>query len=624
MIFKIVTIAGLAMAPCALALPMIEIGPKAISGTEGENVELEVSSSEITTSELQVKIGLWPQGQHTATEGSDYILPESVTINAGQQKAKFTIKLIDDNVPESQEQFYVTVLPSADYIASQAWSGVAINDNAESSTVGFNVTNGRTREGNTTPLRLTIERTGSVHNDLNVSYIITDSRSVPHRDPHSGWAVNGSDIKLLPGVITITAGKKTADIEIWALADSVYDEGDERLSIRLTIPNINTSSGLYKVDSERKTANVVIEDADGDVPSGRPSVSITSPEERATEEPLKSVQFIITRSGPSDIEIHIPVKTSGTAHPSHYELANSVTIPAGESTATLELTPINDDLGACVEGGIQFQKTVRVSLQPGTGYVLAQSNIGAAVIHDSEDFICITSPLCVTPNPAHPGTTVHFHISFIDPNQGDHNDALYFKWDFGDGEVYEIGQTTVPGFTMKRYIPSNPKVGRHLIGYNVSGTRVFENEGEYDVVFTTYYALPLGNGKPVGDRLLAPPLHRKVKLVISNNEEPKNHDCSGFTSVAFPGTAPELNRNYGNSLLPQTVYRDGEPFVLFKKPAKGTLIIRDLSGRTVQSITYTNESRIWKPVLNTCSGIYIFEIRILGEKPWNTPVLIYK
>lgn len=91
------------------------------------------------------------------------------------------------------------------------------------------------------------------------------------------------------------------------------------------------------------------------------------------------VQFIVSRSGPTVAPLTVNLAAGGgTATSSDItSLPNSVTIPAGSSSAVLKVVPVDDDLVEPVE-------TVRVTLNAGAGYFLTGLVVADGNIADND------------------------------------------------------------------------------------------------------------------------------------------------------------------------------------------------------------------------------------------------
>jgi N-acetylneuraminic acid mutarotase len=96
-----------------------------------------------------------------------------------------------------------------------------------------------------------------------------------------------------------------------------------------------------------------------------PVINIAAPDANASESGPVSRPFIISRSGETDsaLTVRFNVSGSATAGLDYSALGTSVTIPAGASSVSLNVSPIDD---ALVEG----PETVRVALAPDSAYAL--------------------------------------------------------------------------------------------------------------------------------------------------------------------------------------------------------------------------------------------------------------
>src|SRR5262249_13372296 len=119
-------------------------------------------------------------------------------------------------------------------------------------------------------------------------------------------------------------------------------------------------------------------------------VSITANDASAAETTAPAAadngQFTVTRTGPTAAPLTVFYAKSGTeANGTDYTaLSGSVTIPSGQTSATIDVT-VSDD--AMTEGS----ETVVVTLTPDPTYALANPTSATVTIADNEPEVSITA-----------------------------------------------------------------------------------------------------------------------------------------------------------------------------------------------------------------------------------------
>jgi hypothetical protein len=113
--------------------------------------------------------------------------------------------------------------------------------------------------------------------------------------------------------------------------------------------------------------------------TGLPLVTITASDASAAESTGDTGTFTITRSGPTASQLVVNFSLSGdAAQGSDYQsVGGSITIPAGQTSADIVITPVDDPLDEAPE-------TVVATLVSGTGYVVGNSANATVTIEDDE------------------------------------------------------------------------------------------------------------------------------------------------------------------------------------------------------------------------------------------------
>lgn len=207
----------------------------------------------------------------------------------------------------------------------------------------------------------TITRTGSTDADLVVSL------------NYSGSATSGSDYSSLPAQVTILAGQASVTLTVAPIDDTLSEPSE-------TVLATLQSSGSYNLDSTKTAATVTIADND----RALPTISLRATDAEAAETRVGQTanrgQFQVTRTGSTTASMTIYYTVSGTATngTDYARLSGSVIIPAGRSSATISLSPIDDALAEGTEN-------VVLTLASRTNYsVDATQNTATATILDND------------------------------------------------------------------------------------------------------------------------------------------------------------------------------------------------------------------------------------------------
>lgn len=257
----------------------------------------------------------------TATDGTDYdTIGTSVTIPATKNSANVTIKTKQDSSVELSETVVLTLSSDDAYTINNdqktATVTIADDDKPTVSIVAADATASETGTSNTG--KFTISRTGPTHETLAVP--IT----------YSGLATRGTDYKSLPSSVTFAVGESSKSLVVRPIDDAAL-EGPETVIATL-------GSGAFIPHSTNKTATVTISEDE------EPDVKIVATDATATEPTTDKAIFTLTRNGPTHAALVVDYTISGTATngTDYTEIADSVTIPAGKSSATITITPKDD------------------------------------------------------------------------------------------------------------------------------------------------------------------------------------------------------------------------------------------------------------------------------------------
>ena len=192
---------------------------------------------------------------------------------------------------------------------------------------------------------------------------------------------------------TIPAGESTLDITLTANNDNTR-EGPEAARLVLMPSNDYSITG-------KAAAQVVILDTGGNNAPNRVSVAAVSED---AEETGAAGVFEIRRTGPVDAPLNVSITLDGVPGTAaaingqdYQTISSPVTIPAGESSAQVVVTPIQDTL---VEG----QETVRLTVGTSTAYGVGAPN--SAIIRIADDDIPVVTIAATDPTASEAGNDI--------------------------------------------------------------------------------------------------------------------------------------------------------------------------------------------------------------------------
>jgi hypothetical protein len=261
-----------------------------------------------------------------AVNGTDYsTLSGTITIPAGQSSAAINVSPLDDGDGDdanASEAMTATLSSSSAYSIGGTGQASVIID--EEPTVTISATTATTAEDGAFAGVFTASRTGATDAPLTVNYAL------------SGTAVIGTDYQNPGGSVTIPAGQGSTTISINPLDDGVGDESQGPVTVLATI----ASGGAYYIGSPN-TATVTINE------EPPPNVTIAATRPSTQEMSAVAGVFTVSRSGPTDdpLTVNFSVSGSAIAGADYTATGTSVTIPAGQSSATINVSPLDDGDG---------------------------------------------------------------------------------------------------------------------------------------------------------------------------------------------------------------------------------------------------------------------------------------
>ena len=203
-----------------------------------------------------------------------------------------------------------------------------------------------------TPGQFTIKRVGGTTGDLEVHYSI------------AGTAVNGTDYQALNGVVIIPDGVNSINIDLNTLDDSL-PEWSETVQLSLQ------SSNSYQLGGNISAIATITDNE-------LPLITLNTTDANVGEANNPG-QMRVTRLGGNlneDLTINLNLDGTATNGQDYQFLSNTVTIPAGQTEANININPLDDT-------EVEWDETVTVNLVSGN-YNIGIGNSGTVTIVENE------------------------------------------------------------------------------------------------------------------------------------------------------------------------------------------------------------------------------------------------
>ena len=368
-----------------------------VSVEEGAAAEFTVTLSRTSNRIVTVEVAT---SDGTAEAGNDYTAKsETLSIPAGKTEVTFSVDTIDDQDPESDEDFTVTLSnPTGATLRDDTGTGtITANDGGGGAGPQLSIADAAAvTEGETARFAVTL--TGVVDQTVTVGFETGDGSATADDD----------DYMPASGTLTFTASDTTQTISVVTIDDTIR-EADESFTVTLSNPVGATIAG--------GSATGTITDNDD---TALPALSIDDADP-VTEG--GTAQFAVTLSAESQQVVTVSYATAdGTAaEGSDYTAATAtLTFQPGERTKTIPVTTIDDT-------DQESQEQFTVSLSGPVGATLDRDT-GTGTIDDN-DAPGDLPQLSIEDAAAEEGETVQFTVTLT----GNSNQNVTVDFETADG-----------------------------------------------------------------------------------------------------------------------------------------------------------------------------------------------
>ncbi len=332
--------------------PSIEWSSTSSTTSEGStSVTLTAQLSAASGSTTSVNVGYSGSAAKSPTANARYsTASNTISIAAGQTTASYTVTLVDDSVFEgSQDAVFTLSSPTNATLGANTAYTLTITDNETQPTLAISDV---TVNENAGTASLTVSLSGSSSDSITVDYATQDAT-----------AVAPGDYTAASGTLTFTAGQTSKTVTVAIVDDAVY-ENTETLNVVLSNPTNATIS-----DS---TGVITINDNDT-----QPTIQWSATSSSAAET-AGSVTLTAQLSAASGLATSVTVGYSGTAAKSptanaRYSTAsNTITIAAGQTSASYTVTLVDDSTYEGTQTGIfTMSSPSGATLGTNTAYTLS-------------------------------------------------------------------------------------------------------------------------------------------------------------------------------------------------------------------------------------------------------------
>ena len=281
-----------------------------------------------------------------------------MTIEEGATSGTIVIpSIIDDQADEADETIIITLSnPTGAILGSDIVHTAIITDNDNPPEIDFNTTSSSGAES-VSSAGLTVDLSAVSNQNVTVDYAITGTATG-----------SGEDFTLGAGKLTINAGETSGTITIASIIDDPFDEPDETIIITLSNP-VNATLG----NDNAHTFTIIDNDT-------TPIINFSAPTSNGDESITSAALTLDLSVAPTqNVTLDFAVTGTATGSGTDYTLADgTLTISAGETTGTITITDIIDDLLD------EENETVIVTLSNPSNATLGADNVHTYTINDND------------------------------------------------------------------------------------------------------------------------------------------------------------------------------------------------------------------------------------------------
>lgn len=423
--------------------------------TESNSTTIRATLSQTSSQAITINLG----ATGTATSGSDYTLSStSILIPAGSLSGTVLFTGVADNLDEADQETVTLSIASIVPVNGAAASNPA--------TVTFNLV-----DNDAFPQIAYSASTTSFTENGGSSIVVARLAQASGRDVtvtasiQSGTATSNSDYSLSAFSILIPAGQLSGSLSITAINDSV-DEDDETATIRLNSPITAAST------PELLTFTILDED-----PGPNISLSLSS---TTLSEQNGTVRIIAVADVASSRSIIIPVVLGGTATAGtdFTPQTGSITIAAGQISAALTLTGVNDNVP-------ESNETISVSFATSSSYQLVSgaSSGSITMLDDGNGVNTVVNFSTATQSATETSGTRSIVVTLSAARGTDTTVSLTLAGSATNGSDYSLSTTSV-------VIPANQLSAS--VGVAILTDNVVENDETVVVTFNNLSGVTAG------------------------------------------------------------------------------------------------------------------------------------
>lgn len=365
----------------------LQLTPATATIAEGDKLTMTVAlpANIITTQPVTVTLSKGAGSAASVTAG-DYILPATVTIEAGSNSQTFEVEAATDAIIESNELLQVTADATIFGFATSQSSNITLTDVSDKLITVAGPAS--VVEGNS--VTWTFSLPAGVTSEVPVVISLAQGAATP--------AASAADLEGgLPATVTIAAGATTASLVIETKADQEI-ETMEKLELVPTATGGFTFSKNILVDIQEApvSGNITMTASAATIREGATATTIT-------------VSLPGTYIAGSDIVVNIAKSAvSSAANGDHSALPASVTIGVGQHAATFTVSAVTDNILEQIES-LQLEGTaagfvvdgISISLEDATRLDPANTKIvllpaGASIAEGNAGQFRISLPAGIT------------------------------------------------------------------------------------------------------------------------------------------------------------------------------------------------------------------------------------